>query len=1139
MSQDLTTDRIRRPYPAHGRGIRLSAMRLLAAGALCATLPATAATVTNLAEFIGALNDPFDENIVVTGGNIDLGGQTFVLTVDQTQFFGDGTSRTLSNGTVIVTSNSDTNYNLLNLATDIVFTGDIELNEFARLDIDDPSFLGAGGTVTAEEDADIRLFSFDGVTNTYDATFFAKITGVADSTSISVVGDGEGIFTALPTFNAQIVLDLYTDFEFANAPLDDPTLTLGATLAGNHDVTINAGTLDLNDFDFTIDSLSGVADTEITLGSGTLTTGDTQDTEYAGVISGTGNLVKTGTGTFTLSGINTYTGTTTVSVGILALDADQTGPTAVVIENGGTLQVNVDQTGTPTVTVESGGTFDIFADLADTLAVTVDAGGQMNLNDVDQTFATVEGGGDIDLGEASLTLGDATDFIFSGVISGEGDLTKVGAGMLTLSGINTYSGTTTLTEGTLTVDGALSGTSSVSLAAGTTLTLDGDINDTASVAVDAGATLDLNDNSETVGSISGTGDITLGSGTLTVGNSSSFTFGGTISETGGLIKQGNGTLTFSAAQTYTGSTAINAGRLIANADMATSDVTVASGAVFNIESTLANADVTIDAGARLFGSGTIGGNLINNGTLSSIGAGAGDVLNVGGDFTQGAGGLLEIQLDNPTPLIVTGTANLGGTLDITGPADPSNFDITATYVAVSAGSLVGTFATVNDDFIFLDLATNNVGGDVEITFARNATTFTDIARTNNQTTIATFLDGLGATGDELEDMVDRITASSESQALASLDQLAGGAAATASTKMAADVSDHSGRILDQATGVAPATNRPKGSFSQAPNSHSYDETDHYTLISFYQGTLTEEVQDETTTVAGMDPTLWGSIYGGFGDQGDGAEGLKYTRYGVIIGAEVESDERDARYGLALAAQNSDFDFNRDNGNVDVMSLYLSAYTKQPLGSGFNATFVATGGFHNHDSQRDILIGAIPTPANADYDSYSFCLAAELSKSFDITYEPVDPGGHPSQTAIEPFVRIDYSVSEQDGYTETGAGAAGLIVDDTDYDSLRVAGGVRVQHQFMLFESYEATLQGRGLVNIALSNSDSEFNVAFVGDPATSLAIEGSDLDDVFGQIGVGLSVQINDNWDLHFDLDQQISSEALGTHLSAGLSYSF
>ena len=58
---------------------------------------------------------------------------------------------------------------------------------------------------------------------------------------------------------------------------------------------------------------------DVLLGTATLTTGDSSDTEFSGAISGEGGLVKQGSGTFALSGDNAYTGLTTVSDGTLVV----------------------------------------------------------------------------------------------------------------------------------------------------------------------------------------------------------------------------------------------------------------------------------------------------------------------------------------------------------------------------------------------------------------------------------------------------------------------------------------------------------------------------------------------------------------------------------------------------------------------------------------------------------------------------------------------------------------------------------------------------------------------------------------------------------------------------------------------------
>ncbi len=106
-------------------------------------------------------------------------------------------------------------------------------------------------------------------------------------------------------------------------------------------VTVAAGgTLNLGGNNETIGSLAGAG--TVLLGSGTLTTGaNNTSTSFAGIISGSGGLTKIGTGTFTFSGLGTYTGDTTVNAGTLQL-AQGTIPGGAVAEytfNGNTNDV--------------------------------------------------------------------------------------------------------------------------------------------------------------------------------------------------------------------------------------------------------------------------------------------------------------------------------------------------------------------------------------------------------------------------------------------------------------------------------------------------------------------------------------------------------------------------------------------------------------------------------------------------------------------------------------------------------------------------------------------------------------------------------------------------------------------------------
>jgi fibronectin-binding autotransporter adhesin len=97
------------------------------------------------------------------------------------------------------------------------------------------------------------------------------------------------------------------------------------------------GTLDLNGFSQTVASLDGTGGT-LALDGGTLTTGAlAAGSSFSGPITGTGSLVKVGTGTLTLSGASpTYTGTTVVNGGTVLVNANH-GLASAVAQTGGTL----------------------------------------------------------------------------------------------------------------------------------------------------------------------------------------------------------------------------------------------------------------------------------------------------------------------------------------------------------------------------------------------------------------------------------------------------------------------------------------------------------------------------------------------------------------------------------------------------------------------------------------------------------------------------------------------------------------------------------------------------------------------------------------------------------------------------------
>lgn len=113
--------------------------------------------------------------------------------------------------------------------------------------------------------------------------------------------------------------------------------------------TVNGGTLDLGSHDLTASSLSGTGGTIALSNYGRLTVDQSTNTSYAGVISGTGDLVKTGSGTLMLSGTNTYSGGTGVYGGRLEVNGSLAN--AVIVSGG-----ELGGTGSVGQTIISGGT---------------------------------------------------------------------------------------------------------------------------------------------------------------------------------------------------------------------------------------------------------------------------------------------------------------------------------------------------------------------------------------------------------------------------------------------------------------------------------------------------------------------------------------------------------------------------------------------------------------------------------------------------------------------------------------------------------------------------------------------------------------------------------------------------------------
>ncbi|WP_194266237.1 autotransporter-associated beta strand repeat-containing protein [Dechloromonas sp. H13] len=544
------------------------------------------------------------------GGTVTLAGTTEIQSDAGTLTLSAANSVTGTNRALTIDGAGDTAIN----GTITTGTGTLTKNGTGTLTLSGAdTYTGAtsinAGTLVAANNG--ALGTAAGATTVASGATLALQGGITIADALTLNGTGVGGGGALRNLNGNNTTS--------------GAVTLGA---GGARINSDAGLL-------TMSGAIGGATRPLTLGGA----GNTTISGAIGTTSGT--LTKDGSGILTLSGTNTYTGTTTISGGTLQVGNGGTTGTlgtgavidnaALVFNRSNILTVANVISGNGTVTQAGGGTTIFTGNNTYSGTTTISAGTLQVGNS--GTSGSLGTGNVIDNGSLSFARSDT--YTVANNISGTGSLTKTNlTGALTLSGNNTYTGTTFINGGSLTAAGgnALPDSSPVTL-----------LNN-------ASAVLNLA-NSETIGDLSGGGatggNVTLGANTLTVNQSGSTVYAGLMSGTGGLTKIGAGTLQLSHANTYTGTTNIQAGTLAIGGSENIADastVNVASGATFDLR----GFNETIDA-------------LTGGGAVTKTGTGA-TTLTVG--FNNGSGAFSGV-IQNPTGTLAltkigTGTQTLSG-----------------------------------------------------------------------------------------------------------------------------------------------------------------------------------------------------------------------------------------------------------------------------------------------------------------------------------------------------------------------------------------------------------------------------------------------------------------------------------------------
>jgi len=586
--------------------------------------------------------------------------------------------------------------------------------------------------------------------------------------------------------------------------------------------------------------------------------------------------------------------------------------------------------------------------------------------------------------QLQVTTGSATQ---SGNISesnGPRPLEKTGAGTLNLTGINTFTGALTISGGGL----GLSNGNAVA--------------DTAPVVVDGGTVLTVN-NTETIGSLSGAGNVNIAAGqTLTTGgNGSSTTFSGAIAElaaTAALTKTGGGRLNLTGDSSYTGPTTVDGGTLAVNGSIVS--------------------DVTVNGG-RLGGSGRVGAVTVTGGTFApgnSIGT-----MTVMGDFLLAPGTVYEVEAgpgaNNSDKVIVVGTVNItGATLRVL--AQNGNYAASTNYLIIDndgTDPVAGPFGNVTTNLAFLSPSVSYTGGsgnDVVLTLTRNQTSMPGVADTPDQGSVARAL-SLFPTDNALFLAVLNQTVEGARQAF---DALSGEIHAT----LPGILADDSRYVREAVLGRLMQANATSGSHTQVASLGAAGPQ--VASLDANAMALGSKFLGEDMPAPGPDLAFWTRAYGAWGDfDGDGNAATADRDLGGFVSGMDANIGGSWRAGLATGASFSSVDVDARTSSADVESYHLGGY----LG-GMTGAFAVRGGgmwaWNNIDTSRAVVFPGFFERQKSSYD-------ADTGQFFGEVAYPTQVMG----LGVEPFGGLAYVTIDSDSFKEHGGALASLRGADIDQD----------------------------------------------------------------------------------------------------------
>jgi outer membrane autotransporter protein len=582
--------------------------------------------------------------------------------------------------------------------------------------------VSGGGTTVANNPISIGPASGSGVYAAAGANL--SLSGVVSGGQLTKSGAGDVTLTGANTFTGAEITSGVLRFNTA------------ANLGAPGDIVINGGSVGS-----TSATPAGTAINRslVLLGAGGVDVGNNALT-WSGPIAGAGQFVKSGAGSLTLTGVNTYAGGTKVTNGALIIGSDAVlgeAGTGVTLMGSGSLRAT-----------ETFATSRPFL-LTNFIRINVDDTKQLTLNGIISgsvlakdgpgtlvlNGANTYSGTDIDNGQlvgnstsirgdifassnTSVRFEQATTGTFGGDITGRGAVIKTNVGQLTLTGKNDYSGGTFIFLGTL---------------QGTSDSLQGDI---------------VNDSR------------------IVFNQDFDGTFGGNLSQEDGigtLIKAGVGNLAMTGTS-FTTVTNVNGGTLTVDGSLGSPVTAVNDGGTLVVNGRMTSDAVSVNSGGSMAVNGNLTSPLVTispDGELQGHGNIVGDVDDKGGEIAPGnsigtlhISGPLEMEPHSEYQVQINGASSDEIEVSQTAKIESSTFEVeryntaaspvlpgkTYTILTTGGGLTVAEPTVAIADFPFINFTLTEDAFNGYLTTSRSAERFAELASTPNEAAVANALD---------------------------------------------------------------------------------------------------------------------------------------------------------------------------------------------------------------------------------------------------------------------------------------------------------------------------------------------------------------------------------------------------------------